>query len=719
MPAQTWASGDALNTANLNTRSPSGFLSKTISAAAYAKGTSGVTANDNAVAVNAAVTDAGLLNMLYVMVPASHLPYNASLVTFNNAVKMIREGGEPRVHDPQAYGAAGNAVFVSPASIGGRATITGQDDTIALQACIDAAAANLEVVLLPPNNFKITSALKLPTNTQLFGSGWNSAIYPDWFDGTGGASGGEGALINTNNLNTGNSNIRVQDLYIRGAGPGTPTGSGLANGACASLFFRGISAPCLDIVITGLKITNSVGISISYQGCQRIRITNNLIHDVGKDGITGSWATSTANMTEVLVEGNTIFNAGDDDIAVLGHIAGSFNSTARPSRITICNNICRDTLASNYVGRGIIVFGCENFAVTGNIVQNTFSSGIMITYDTSGGSKFSSRYGTVTGNTIIDAGQQGNGTQDQSAILVSGAQAIQISGNVIQHAKSNGILVTDDGTVAGAVRDINIVGNTIANCGSIAVTDEGIRVKCTLVGGTQRTVIAANTITASWCGGIAVEAADQTIIDGNYCTNNGQNNTQSGREAGIFITTNGLQVATAVVRNNVCTDTQGSPTQATGFDIGLSGTLWTRVVCQDNYFRGNALGAPNAEVVVNSMPTVFEFRRDDQTQVLASGVTPTVDSLMGENCTLTITSNIAVVIQNPTRATTGRTSHILRFAIRNGSGGALTTPPNFGTNFLLNGAVGNPGNGTQMMYTFDFDPVQAKYYEIGSHAAAM
>src|SRR6058998_521208 len=110
MPLQAWASGDALTSTTLNTRSPSGFWSKTISAAAYAKGTSGIAANDNAVAVNSAIVDAVATNMTYVWVPQSMLPYNASLVTFNQAIRMIREGSNPAWYDVKAYGAAGDGI---------------------------------------------------------------------------------------------------------------------------------------------------------------------------------------------------------------------------------------------------------------------------------------------------------------------------------------------------------------------------------------------------------------------------------------------------------------------------------------------------------------------------------------------------------------------------------------------------------------------------------
>lgn len=55
-------------------------------------------------AINAAVNDGAL----YVFVTANMLPYNASLITFSNAIRMLRESGNPAVSDVLAYGAAGD-----------------------------------------------------------------------------------------------------------------------------------------------------------------------------------------------------------------------------------------------------------------------------------------------------------------------------------------------------------------------------------------------------------------------------------------------------------------------------------------------------------------------------------------------------------------------------------------------------------------------------------
>jgi Pectate lyase superfamily protein len=60
--------------------------------------------------ITAAIVDAGLKGYKFVWIPSSMLPYNASLVTFNNTIRMIRQGARWDVCDIRAYGAAGDGV---------------------------------------------------------------------------------------------------------------------------------------------------------------------------------------------------------------------------------------------------------------------------------------------------------------------------------------------------------------------------------------------------------------------------------------------------------------------------------------------------------------------------------------------------------------------------------------------------------------------------------
>ena len=121
---------------------------KTVNAAFYK--TASIT---NEAAITLAIVAAALLGTgAAVWVPASMLPYNASLVTFNPAVRMLREGGPVELWDVMAYGAAGNIV---------------QDDGAAIRAAI--AGANLfpsnltgNVVYFPAGRYLYTGTIQVP-----------------------------------------------------------------------------------------------------------------------------------------------------------------------------------------------------------------------------------------------------------------------------------------------------------------------------------------------------------------------------------------------------------------------------------------------------------------------------------------------------------------------------------------------------------------------------
>lgn len=75
--------------------------------------------------IQSAINQAALDSAERVYVPSNMLPYNANLVTFNNNIKMIREGNLVEdQYDVQAYGAAGNSTT---------------DDATAINKAIDAA----------------------------------------------------------------------------------------------------------------------------------------------------------------------------------------------------------------------------------------------------------------------------------------------------------------------------------------------------------------------------------------------------------------------------------------------------------------------------------------------------------------------------------------------------------------------------------------------------
>src|SRR5512146_3245428 len=100
-PSGRWVEGDALSPTNLNQRNPVGNFPAKIYHVAWAAGTG--TAQINNAIVNAAASGYNA-----VFIDASRLPYDASAVTFNAAVHMLREGGNQSLEewDVDAYGGA-------------------------------------------------------------------------------------------------------------------------------------------------------------------------------------------------------------------------------------------------------------------------------------------------------------------------------------------------------------------------------------------------------------------------------------------------------------------------------------------------------------------------------------------------------------------------------------------------------------------------------------
>lgn len=165
--------GDPFRTAftklNANDTELYALQSQTINAAAIDFAGAGSNENKITAAIAAAVT-AGAAR---VFVPAAMLPYDASLVSFDDSIQMVREGGSFDSYDIQAYGAAMDGVT---------------DATVAIQAAIDAVCALGVTILgglvyLPPGRAAISATLTVPQNKHVSfsGTGRNSALL--WIGG--------------------------------------------------------------------------------------------------------------------------------------------------------------------------------------------------------------------------------------------------------------------------------------------------------------------------------------------------------------------------------------------------------------------------------------------------------------------------------------------------------------------------------------------------------
>jgi len=101
--------------------------------------------------INAAIQYAASTGKSRVFIPSSMLPYNASLVTFNTAVKLVTEKNQnDSVIDVRAYGAVGD----------------GSDETAKILAALQAGAAANAFVDLNAGTYSVTP-LVLGANTKL------------------------------------------------------------------------------------------------------------------------------------------------------------------------------------------------------------------------------------------------------------------------------------------------------------------------------------------------------------------------------------------------------------------------------------------------------------------------------------------------------------------------------------------------------------------------
>jgi hypothetical protein len=159
------------------------------------------------VRITAAIADCFAQGKPYCFVPRiawdglAMLPYNASLVTFNSAVRMLRESAQPGVYDLKAYGA----------------TADGATNDVAAWQAVLTNVVNGSTIVVPSGNYAING---LPS----IGGKSNIAIYA--YEATFTLSG-----VNTEGLRftsgATNSYITVAGLTINGSGASSDNQQGI------------------------------------------------------------------------------------------------------------------------------------------------------------------------------------------------------------------------------------------------------------------------------------------------------------------------------------------------------------------------------------------------------------------------------------------------------------------------------------------------------------
>lgn len=369
------------------------------------------------------ITSCGQLRMPshVTTVPSRGLPSTTGTSPYGSA--RVCPAGNSQV-TPEQFGAIGN---------------NAADDTNALQRAIDAAAAKHVVVSLDCRTYRVDAMLNIPGGVTLTGFGNRSILHFTWFDQVGPNSHG-GAYLQAYDT----SNITLTSFSIEGDSDGEPTGPSRwhPRGMCSGIRIMHVDG----FTVSHVNVRKTPAIGINYQDSSNGTITDNYVHNTGRDGITGFYDNSVAH-AHVTVAHNRIADVGDDGIAVNGSVSTSTAPVAiHPEDFTIIDNsIDGWPVDPNglQMGRGIEISGAVNVLVKFNTINRTVSDGILIMSDLyslkhpNAVRTYSSGV-QVLDNNILNAGQDEGvdfgGTRDPRAGLqVVGADRLTIAGNKIMH----------------------------------------------------------------------------------------------------------------------------------------------------------------------------------------------------------------------------------------------------------------------------------------------
>jgi hypothetical protein len=381
-----------------------GLLSdKTVDAAFYK-----TASNTNEQAITNAITDCVNKGYGYVRVGAGMLPYNASLVTFNNLVIMLGEGclTGANLFDSRAYGAQG----VSTAG-GGVAS------DVAINAAISAASGfqGGGIVLLPPGNIRLDAPINLKANVSIRGAGQavvGNASTLLWT--TSGA-----ATIIFDSTPFVNILCVLSDFTIDGSGGGTPTGHGIK-------LHNGTNATIERVTIQNSALPASGFYGILLDNANEVDITTVSILDAqGAKLINGSGNCTIKRCSfEPPVNGTGVtLSAGITTTLLLGN---NFEGASRAGTIGVDIGGAEGTVL---IGNFFEYQGTACVKVPVNSFPTTFIGNTMIALDTALAciDASASSYGVYLGNSF-----QQLGLASRSAIAINqGSGALYAMGNKV------------------------------------------------------------------------------------------------------------------------------------------------------------------------------------------------------------------------------------------------------------------------------------------------
>jgi hypothetical protein len=427
------------------------------------------------------------------------------------------------------------------------------DDNAAIQSALTDGAGG--AVFVPPGRYSITG-LTIPSDTELFGAGWNSQFVVR-------SSTGFYPLY----VGPGKHDVRLHDFSVDGNKANiTGDANVLAAPACAFIAAGTKASPCLRIYVERLRVFNQKRLGIVFQSVQAGAVRDCLVEDNERDGITVYFESK-----NLVICGNTVARCGDDYIGI-----NSEDGTASGNlceSIVVADNTLSGPGSNGPKGRGMTVRGGKSINIVGNVIRDVAQSGIkLMDYQTT------TLTDVVVADNVIDRPGY-NGSSDGDGLIVecsgSNVQRLVLEGNKIRATAQHGIRFRNSKSSKADddLRDIVARGNAIHDSGGAGIGfDTGV--------GHNDYVIEGNTIRGG-TGGIIVDAGTikRIHVRGNMVSRTTGN--------GIRMR---LIAAGSIQDNQVFDDRGGSATQTVGINVfGLSGNF----TFADNAVWGNATDYQN------------------------------------------------------------------------------------------------------------------------------
>ncbi|MEU5539014.1 discoidin domain-containing protein [Streptomyces sp. NPDC020362] len=313
------------------------------------------------------------------------------------------------------------------------------DSTQAFRDAI--AAAQGQVVWIPPGDYRITSSLSGVQNVTLQGAGsWYSVVHTSRFVDQSSSSG----------------NVHIKDFAVIGEVTERVDSS-------PDNFVNGSLGP--NSSVSGMWIQHmKVGLWLMGNN-DNLVVENNRILDTTADGLN---LNGTAK--GVRVSNNFLRNQGDDALAMWSLYSPDTGSSFE-------NN----TISQPNLANGIAIYGGTDITVRNNLISDTnaLGSGIAIS-NQKFLDPFSPLSGTITvdGNTLVRTGAMNpNWNHPMGALRVDSYDSainatVNITDTTITDSPYSAFEFVSGGGQGYPVRNVNVTGATVRNTGTVVVQTE-------------------------------------------------------------------------------------------------------------------------------------------------------------------------------------------------------------------------------------------------------